>query len=58
MARATDTIHFEEAAEGKAKVVNGTNNSVSLGNFNDEIIEDVQKIAKNYPVNAISVSEE
>ena len=54
----TDTTHFEEDAEGKAKVVNGTNNSVSIGNFNDEIIEGVQKIAENCPVNAISVSEE
>ena len=54
----TDTIHFEEDAEGKAKVVNGTNNSVSIGNFNDEIIGDVQKIAENCPVNAISVLEE
>lgn len=54
----TDTTHFEEDAEGKAKVVNGTNNSVSIGNFNDEIIEGIQKIAEKCPVNAISVSEE
>jgi hypothetical protein len=33
------------------------NNSVSIGNFNDEIIGGAQKIAENCPINAISGSE-
>lgn len=53
----TDPKHFEAGEDGRSQVVGGSTNSTSVGNFNDDGIENVKIAASGCPVSAISISE-
>ena len=53
----TDPKHFEAGEDDKSKVVGGSTNSISVGSFNDDRIEDVKIAAGGCPVSAINISE-
>jgi len=53
----TDPTHFESTIEGKSKVVGGTSNGKSTGNFDDDKIGDAKVAADACPVKVITVTE-
>jgi ferredoxin len=52
-----DTEHFESDEEGKAQLVNGqTDEHSSVGNFDDDKIEQAQDAEDSCPVSVITVN--
>ncbi len=51
-----DPAHFEADDEGKSKVVGGTSNGKSEGNFDDEKLKDAQEAEISCPVSVIKVT--
>ncbi len=54
---ATDPAHFESSDDGKSKVLGGTSNGESAGNFDDDKIEDAKASALACPVSVITVND-
>jgi ferredoxin len=52
-----DPTHYEGDADGKSKVVGGTSNGKSTGNFDDEKITDARGAEGACPVSVITVTE-
>jgi ferredoxin len=52
-----DPTHYESDEEGKSKVVGGTSNGKSVGNFDDDKITDARSAEGACPVSVITVSE-
>ena len=53
----TDPSHFENDAEGMSMVIGGTTNGVSIGTFDDSLINDSRRAESSCPINAIIVKE-
>lgn len=51
-----DPAHFESDAEGKSKVVGGTSNGKSEGDFDDDKLKEAQEAEVSCPVSVIKVT--
>ena len=52
-----DPIHFEADWENKSAVVEGKGDAISVGSFEDDLIEDVKSSLKSCPASAIKIME-
>ena len=52
----TDPAHYTNDDEGKSKVLGGITNGKSLGNFNDDLMDDAKRAANYCPVSAITLT--
>ncbi len=53
-----DTVHFESDWENKSAVVGGNVEIISVGSFDDDLIDDVKNAIKSCPVSAIQIIEQ
>ncbi len=51
-----DPAHFEADTEGKSKVVGGSSNGKSEGNFDDKKLKEAKEAEASCPVSVIKVS--
>jgi ferredoxin len=52
-----DPIHFEADWKNKSAVVKGKGEDISVGSFEDDLIEDVKSSMKSCPTSAIKIME-
>ena len=53
----TDPTHFEADWENKSAVVEGKGDAISIGTFDDNLLEDAKTASKSCPVSAITITE-
>ncbi len=53
----TDPLHFEADYKNKSAVRDGKGYEVSIGSFEDELLEDVKAVVISCPVSAITIIE-
>jgi ferredoxin len=52
-----DPVHFEADWENKSAVVNGNGYLISIGSFEDDLLDDAKTAMRSCPVSAINVNE-
>ena len=52
-----DPVHYEQGEDGKSKVVGGTSNGKSVGEFDDDGISDAKTAMDACPVTVIKITE-